>query len=112
MSSYSFLYFVQYYNIFRYSFKGADVSIMMKGDKFRALYFSTPDMRHSLAAWPEIVAIDGTYGLLDSDLTVMLMLVEDSNGQSEIVAVGLLAAEDALTVEWFSSTFKENNGDV
>ncbi|XP_015112550.1 putative uncharacterized protein DDB_G0271982 [Diachasma alloeum] len=87
----------------------ADVSIVKSGDKFRALYFTTPDMKQSLAAWSEIVAIDGTYSLLDSDLTVMLMLVEDSNGASEIVAVCLLAAEDAPTVDWFLETFKNNN---
>ncbi|XP_036335427.1 protein FAR-RED IMPAIRED RESPONSE 1-like [Rhagoletis pomonella] len=69
-------------------------------------------MRHSYTAWPEIVLIDGTYGLLDCNLTVMVMIVEDSNCSSEIAAVGLLAVEDEATVEWFISTFKENNGSV
>ncbi|XP_015109529.1 uncharacterized protein LOC107036238 [Diachasma alloeum] len=78
--------------------KGADVSILKNGNQFQGLYFSTPDMRRSFAAWPEIVAIDGTYSLLDSNLTVMLMVVEDSNAQSEIIAVGLLAVEDKPTM--------------
>ncbi|XP_017478407.1 PREDICTED: uncharacterized protein LOC108368138 [Rhagoletis zephyria] len=92
--------------------KGADVSILKNNDEFQGLYFSTEDMRRSYAAWPEIVLIDGTYGLLDCNLTVMVMIVEDSNCSSEIVALGLLAVEDEATLEWFISTFKENNGSV
>ena len=36
---------------------------------------------------PELLCLDATYKLLDLRLPIYLMLVEDSNGQSEIVAV-------------------------
>lgn len=93
-------------------FIGADVSVLSYNNKFKAIYFSTQDMKNSMSSWPEIVFIDGTYSLTDSDLTVMLMVVEDSNGTTNIVAVGLVAAEDLTTVKWLLSTFRENRGQV
>lgn len=37
------------------------------------------------------------------------MLVEDSNGQSEIVSVCILACEDTDSIQWMMDIFKEHN---
>ncbi|XP_043267667.1 uncharacterized protein [Venturia canescens] len=66
-------------------------------------------MKNSMSAWPDIVFIDGTYMLLKTRLTVMLLVVEDGNGLTEVVGVGLLANENRPTFEWFLRTFKDAN---
>ncbi|CAG5079624.1 Similar to Zswim3: Zinc finger SWIM domain-containing protein 3 (Mus musculus) [Cotesia congregata] len=89
--------------------KRADVSICKEKNQFKGLYFSTPDMKNSMNAWPEVVFIDGTYTLLDNNLTLTIVAVEDSNGLTNIVAIGLLACEDIPTFDWFIKTFIKNN---
>ena len=37
------------------------------------------------------------------------MLCEDSNGQSEIIAVCLLSSEDGGSIKWMMEKFKKNN---
>lgn len=66
-------------------------------------------MKAAFEAYPELVCIDATYKLLDLELSTYLMLVEDSNGQSEIVAVCLLVTEDANSMRWMVDTFKKYN---
>ena len=66
-------------------------------------------MKAAFHAYPELVCIDATYKLLDLGLPTYLMLVEDSNGQSEIVAVCLLVTEDANSMTWMVDTFKKYN---
>ncbi len=47
-------------------------------------------MIEAFRAYPELVCVDATYKLLELRLPVYIMLCEDSNGLSEIVAVCLL----------------------
>lgn len=47
--------------------------------------------------------------ILKTRLTVMLFVVEDSNGSTEVVGVGLLAYEARQTFEWFLQAFKDAN---
>ncbi|KAG0445030.1 hypothetical protein HPB47_002803 [Ixodes persulcatus] len=42
-------------------------------------------------------------------MSCFLMLVENGNGESEIVSVGLFATEDGDTLQWISHVFKELN---
>lgn len=56
--------------------------------------------------WPEINFLDDTYKLLDTDLTVFLIIVEDSNSIGHVVGVGLLANEQTNTMKWFFEKFK------
>ena len=51
-------------------------------------------MKEAFQAYSELVCIDATYKLLKLVLPTYLTLCEDSNGQSEIVAVCLLVTED------------------
>ena len=55
--------------------------------------------------------MDATYKLLELGLPVYLMLSEDANGQSEVIAVCLLVQEDADSVTWMVNAFKKNNED-
>ena len=66
-------------------------------------------MKEAFNAYPEFVCLDATYKLLELGLPTYLMLCEDSNGQSEIVAMSLLVTEDGSSMTWMMNTFKKEN---
>ncbi len=66
-------------------------------------------MKDAFKAYPELLCIDATYKLLELGLPVYIMVSEDSNGQSEIVAVCLLVLEDMDSVMWMMNSFKHHN---
>lgn len=66
-------------------------------------------MLDAFHAYPEITFIDATYKLLELGLPTYLMLCEDSNGQSEVIAVCLLVTEDAGSIKWMMENFKKEN---
>ncbi|KAH6946946.1 hypothetical protein HPB50_016235 [Hyalomma asiaticum] len=60
-------------------------------NELRALFFQDDDMKKSFDAYPEIIFIDATYKLLETRMACFLVIIEDGNGESDIVAVGLFA---------------------
>ena len=56
-------------------------------------------MRHTFAAFLEIIFFDATYKLLELQFLVYLFICEDSNGSSEIIGMGLLVTEDAESMK-------------
>lgn len=66
-------------------------------------------MQDAFAAYPELICIDATYKLLELGYPVYLIICEDSNGQSEVIAVTLLVTEDEDSINWMMSSFKKNN---
>ena len=56
-----------------------------------------------------MLCLDATYKLLQLRLPVFLMLVEDSNGESEIVMACVLASEDSDSIQWMVDAFKSHN---
>lgn len=87
-----------------------DVEVLKTSDNdFKGLFFQTNPMKNTFEAFPEFLALDGTYKLVDINVTVFLFLVEDSSCESEIVAVAVLTNEDKISVEWMIETFKKKN---
>ena len=66
-------------------------------------------MKEVFKAYPELIFVDITYKLLNLGFPTILILSEDSNGQSEISAVCLLASEDGNSIKWTFDTFKQHN---
>jgi len=66
-------------------------------------------MKEAFQAYPELIFLDATYKLLELGLPVYIMLCEDSNGQSEIIAVCFLVKEDADSMKWMVDAFKKHN---
>ena len=66
-------------------------------------------MKEAFSAYPELLCMDAMYKLLELGLPTYIMLSEDSNGQSEIVAVCLLVTEDVSSMTWMMDTFKKEN---
>ena len=75
----------------------------------KGLFFQDQRMIDRFRAYPELLCLDATYELLELGLPIYIMLCEDSNGQSEIVAVCLLVQEDANSMTWMVDAFKQHN---
>ena len=89
---------------------GASVEVYSDSEKnLKGIFFQDKQMLECFKAYPELLCIDATYKLLELGLPVYLMLVEDSNGQSEIVAVCMLVTEDRDSTCWMFEAFKKLN---
>ena len=80
------LYYISYnyYTII----DSATVEVLVgKSDDLQGIYFQDEEMKQIFRAYPELVCIDSTYKLLELCFPVYIMLVEDGNGQNEVVAV-------------------------
>ena len=75
----------------------------------QAIYFQTEEMRKTLAAFPELLFLDATYKLNDLRMQVYIMLVEDGNGESEIVFIWIVNQEDNQTITKMMESFKKHN---
>lgn len=51
-------------------------------------------MRDAYFAWPKMVFADGKYNMLKNQMTTVLMCVQDGEGHTHIIGVGLIASED------------------
>ena len=66
-------------------------------------------MKKYFAAFPEMLFVDATYCLVDLRAATYLIMVEDGNGSSEVVAVCLLIDENEEGISFFVETFKNRN---
>ena len=55
--------------------------------------------------------IDATHKLNELRMPLYVLLVEDGNGESQIVSLWLVASEDAVTIKTMTSMFKKHNKD-
>lgn len=86
--------FVRYIHFF----SDAECHVYEEENTFKGLFFATANMKRSMVAFPEILGIDATFKLLNIRAPVYLMIVEDSEGSTEIVGVSILISEDAESV--------------
>ena len=66
-------------------------------------------MKKCLKAYSKIFFLDATYKLLELRLPVYLFMVEDSMGETEVVAVGILVAETQDNGRWMLESLRERN---
>lgn len=66
-------------------------------------------MKKYFEAFLEILFVDGTYCLVDLRTATYIIVVENSNGLSEIVAECLLVDENEEALDFFIETFKKYN---
>lgn len=91
-------------------FVGSDCHLLVDTNNiFKGLLFCTPTMRVTMEAYPELICIDATFKLLNIRTPVYLILIEDGNGESQVVAVSILVSEDYDSLLWFLKKFKEIN---
>ena len=61
--------------------------------------------------FPEMLFIDATHKLNELRMPLYVLLVEDGNGESQIVSLWLVANEDAVTITAMALIFKNHNKD-
>ena len=66
-------------------------------------------MKQVFSAFPEIVVIDATYKLLELRFPLYIMLIEDGNDQSELIAAFLLLEETEVSLPKMMAIFKKHN---
>ncbi len=73
------------------------------------ILFQDSLMKSSFSSFPELLMIDATYKLNELRMPLYLMIVLDSNGQSEIVAAFLTSVETELAITKMVKAFKLHN---
>ena len=73
------------------------------------LLFQDGIMKTTFASFPEVLMIDATYKLNELRMPLYLMLVIDSNGQSEIIALFLTVNETTDAIQKMVQAFKSEN---
>ncbi len=66
-------------------------------------------MKSTIASYPEVLMVDATYKLNELRMPLYLMIVVDSNGQSEIVGAFLTAIETQEAITKMVQVFKSHN---
>lgn len=76
---------------------------------FTGILFQDSIMKSSFSSYPELLMIDATYKLNELRMPLYLMIVLDSNGQSEIVASFLTSVETEVAILKMVKSFKLHN---
>ncbi len=89
---------------------GSIVEVVITAENVvNGIYYQDKQMRQMYDRFPEIVFVDATYKLNDLRMPLYLFLVEDGNGESEIVALWMLQTEDAESIRQMAEIFKKHN---
>lgn len=87
-----------------------EVSILKDLDNnFKGMFMQTFQMKKTYDAFPELLSIDGTYKLINIGIPLFLVVCEDGNCQTEVIAFCLLCNEDEESFCWFLEEFKAKN---
>ncbi|XP_014678906.1 PREDICTED: putative protein FAR1-RELATED SEQUENCE 10 [Priapulus caudatus] len=88
----------------------ATIHVVTDSDNFlRGIFYQSVQMKKMFAAFPELILVDATYRLNNVRMPLYVMLIVDGNGQAEIVALWIVADEDAQTLRQMIRTFKSQN---
>ena len=90
--------------------RGSSVEIVVDEENvFKGLFYQDQYMKHIYRKYPEIILVDATYKLLELRLPIYLVLNIDGDGQSDIIALFILADETKLTIQKVVEILKNNN---
>lgn len=92
------------------NFIGATVKLLIDEQKvLNALYFQDDCMKNVYRRFPEIIFVDSTHKTNNLGMPLYLIVVEDGNGESEIVAVWMVLQETGFIFDQLLTIFKEEN---
>lgn len=89
---------------------GAAVKIVHNNQKeLQGIFFQDQRMKKYFDVYPEILMFDATYSLNDRHMALVILLIMDGNGESQIVAMFIVISEnDNIMTEMFRQ-FKDEN---
>ena len=92
---------------------GAYVKLQTNGEtqnpELSGIFNQDERMRQVFSEYPEFLCVDATYKVNDIWMPLYLLIVENGNGQSEIVGVWIVANESEETIQSMVDIFKEQN---
>ena len=92
------------------SYVGAVVEVTVNSENvLSGIYFQDGLMKEIYQQYPEILFVDATHKLNELRMPLYVLLVEDGNGESHIVAVWLVTSEDAATTKAMAEIFQAHN---
>lgn len=89
-----------------------EVEMLLEENKtLQAFYFQDTQMKDCYESFPEILFMSRTPCLGDNTAFCYILLIEDSNGNSEVVAVCFILKENFENLNWFIEIFKSHNNE-
>lgn len=90
--------------------ESSTVEILKNDDNvFLGLFYQDQNMKDTFTSYPEVLFVDAIYKVSNLRIPLYIFAVEDSNGETEIVAFFLAAVEDGPTIDGMVNTFKKFN---
>ena len=78
-------------------------------NEVQGIFIQNKTMKKMFEQYPEVILVDATHKTNDLRMPLYLMLVIDSNGESEIVAAFVVVNEEETFIRTMISIFKEQN---
>lgn len=78
-------------------------------NELECIYFQDERMKHFFKSYPELVLFDGTYKLNNRRIPLVIMLIVDGNGESQIAGLCLVRSENVRTFRQMFEIFKDEN---
>ena len=89
---------------------GAIVQVFKDNENvLQGIYFQTEMWRKTFSDYPELLMIDATYKLNNLRMPLFILMVVDSNGESEVIALWLVATESKSMINQLTETFVSYN---
>ena len=73
------------------------------------VFFQDADMKTTFRGYTEVLFVDATYKLNELRLPLYVLLIEDGNGLSEIIAIWLVADESETTIQSMADLLIKHN---
>ena len=74
-----------------------------------AICYQDSKMRDLYSHYPEVLFVDATHKLNELCMPLYVLLVEDGNGESEVVAIWIVVNEDSSSIKKMVDRFKRHN---
>lgn len=89
---------------------GAVVKIVRNTEnELEGVFFQDEHMKQYFDAYPEILMFDGTYSLNDRRMPLIILLIVDGNGESQIAGLFLVRSENLAILSTMFREFKNEN---
>ncbi|XP_055306078.1 uncharacterized protein LOC129570476 [Sitodiplosis mosellana] len=89
--------------------ENATVKVIKDGNELDCVFFQDARMKKFFDTYPEVVMFDGTYKLNDRRMPLVILLVIDGNGESQIAGLCVVRSENDQTFRNLFDEFKKEN---
>lgn len=78
-------------------------------NELEAVFFQDERMKKYFDTFPDLVMFDGTYSLNDRRMPLIVILVVDGNGESQIAGFFIVKSENGAILNFLFEEFKKEN---